>query len=91
MKFLVFLFFIQFQINLAAQAADYYPERNNWVEKSPNDFGFNEEKLNQAIDSIISNEYSGAVDLRQAILKGFQREPYHSCLLYTSPSPRDRG
>ena len=88
MKFLVFLFFIQFQINLTAQAADYYPERNNWVEKSPNDFGFNEEKLNQAIDSIISNEYSGAVDLRQAILKGFQREPYHSIL---GPTKRRGG
>ena len=33
------------------------------------------------------SEYSGLIPF----LKKAAKDPYHTCLLYTSPSPRDRG
>ncbi len=63
-----------------AQDAVYFPTASNWEMKSPSSMGFNAKKLQQAIDSIQSNEYSGPKDLRLAILKGFEREPYHELL-----------
>ncbi|MEL6389088.1 MAG: serine hydrolase [Bacteroidota bacterium] len=33
--------------------------------------------LQEAVDFALNHEYSGSRDLRQAIYKGFQREPYH--------------
>lgn len=62
--------------SVAAQSV-YYPDRNQWEEKSPGNQKANENRLQKAVDFALNNEYSGAVDLRQAILKGFEREPYH--------------
>ena len=72
---LLFLFNVLF---LSGQA--YFPDRGKWQHQSPDDFGYSEEKLKSVIDSIISYEYKGPIDLRQAILKGFEREPYHKIL-----------
>ena len=58
----------------------YFPERGEWEEKTPASFSINTQKLQEAIDFAKTNEYSGAKDLRQAILKGFEREPYHKIL-----------
>lgn len=58
----------------------YFPEKGNWEEKNPSDFKIDTEKLNDAIRYAQENEYSGSKDLRQAILKGFQHEPYHKIL-----------
>ncbi|UII81212.1 serine hydrolase [Flagellimonas sp. CMM7] len=59
----------------------YFPERNAvWKEASKNQFSFNENKLQVAVDFANANEYSGSKDLRRAILKGFQREPFHEVL-----------
>lgn len=80
------LLIISFQ--LCGQSESYFPERNSWEERSPSDQGVNGELLNQAIDSILSYEYSGPTDLRQAILKGFEREPYHKIL---GPTKRRGG
>ena len=67
-------------LNLNAQ--DYYfPEVNsNWVQKSPQSFKINETQLNNAEDFAKANEYSGSRDLRIAILKGFEKEPFHQIL-----------
>lgn len=76
-----FILFSLLFVSLWAQAQNtYFPERDAWETKSPIDAGFNELLLNKAIDSIQKNEYSGPKDLRIAILKGFQKEPYHSIL-----------
>ncbi len=56
---------------------EYFPKKNNWLEKSSQDFGFNESKLDSAVSFALSNEYAGPKDLRVAILQGFRREPYH--------------
>ena len=62
---------------LSAQVV-YFPERNtSWESKSPAAYSIDSEQLNKAIEFAKGNEYSGSRDLRQAIYKGFQREPYH--------------
>ncbi|WP_378188343.1 serine hydrolase domain-containing protein [Aquimarina sp. W85] len=58
----------------------YFPEKFSWTERTPETFSINPSLLNQAIDYAKQNEYSGSRDLRQAILKGFENEPYHTIL-----------
>ncbi|WP_407654036.1 serine hydrolase domain-containing protein [Aquimarina gracilis] len=58
----------------------YFPLRGSWEEKKPSEFGIETKKLQDAVVFAKNNEYSGAKDLRQAILKGFEREPYHQIL-----------
>ena len=66
---------------LVAQDNYYFPERNaEWAEKPPKDFKIDADKLMEAIDFAKNNEYSGSRDLRIAILKGFEREPFHEIL-----------
>ena len=71
-----------FAINTAiGQQAYYFPERNaEWQERPPASFNLNETKLNEAVNFAKGNEYSGSRDLRIAILKGFEREPFHQIL-----------
>ncbi len=88
MKYIYILFFFLFQLTVVGQKTDYFPERGEWLEKTPDDFGIDQVQLDRAIDSIQANEYSGHVDLRQAILKGFEREPYHKIL---GPTKRRGG
>lgn len=73
---------ICFFFSLGAQKTAYYfPERGNtWEQLSTEAAGFNSTKLDEAVQFAKENEYSGAVDLRQAILKGFEYEPYHKIL-----------
>jgi CubicO group peptidase (beta-lactamase class C family) len=88
MKVISFIFLTLFCLSIHAQEDIYFPDRNVWEKKSASSFGFNQQRLDQAIDSIIANEYVGPVDLRQAILKGFEREPYHKIL---GPTKRRGG
>ena len=73
------LFFLLFILGLHAQKPDYYfPEQNAiWQVKDASDFGINEQALKNAVDFALANEYSEPRDLRLAILKGFEREPFH--------------
>lgn len=84
---LIFLFVISSSV-LYTQDKVYFPDHNDWEKRAPADFGFNETLLAAAIDSIKANEYSGPNDIRQAILKGFEREPYHKIL---GPTKRRGG
>ncbi len=64
-----------------AQQGLYFPEPGaDWATKSPSDFGINATELERAVAYAESHEYSGPKDLRLAILKGFEREPYHEVL-----------
>lgn len=59
----------------------YFPEKNaDWEQKSPNILKVNDAKLKQAVDFAEANEYSGSKDLRIAIVKGFEKEPFHKIL-----------
>ncbi|MDM9629954.1 serine hydrolase domain-containing protein [Robiginitalea aurantiaca] len=65
----------------SAQSDRYFPPRGaDWMQKDPVDLGMNTEELDRAVTYAQTHEYSGATDLRQAILKGFEREPYHEIL-----------
>ena len=66
--------------NMAGQK-NYFPERNGkWEQIAVTSAGFSQEELEQAVQFALENEYSGSRDLRRAILKGFEREPYHEIL-----------
>ncbi len=76
--FTFFLIGLVSHIVIAQQT--YFPERGNWQEKSPSTFKIDSQKLDDAIQFAKNNGYSGSTDLRLAILKGFEREPYHNIL-----------
>ncbi|MBQ4805280.1 serine hydrolase [Aquimarina sp. MMG015] len=77
---LIFLVFIGLFTETSIAQQLYFPERGNWNEKSPTEFNIDSAKLNEAVEYAKDQEYSGSRDLRQAILKGFEREPYHKIL-----------
>lgn len=81
MKYVMLTILLAVAFFVQAQPNYYYPERGAaWESKSPAEFGIDQEKLDEAVDFAIQNEYSGSRDLRLAILKGFEREPYHQIL-----------
>ena len=55
----------------------YYPPKGEWETRSPESMGMDEDQVREAVQFAMDNEYSGSRDLRIAILKGFEREPYH--------------
>lgn len=55
----------------------YFPPAGKWEEKSASDYDYD---FSEAVKFAKSNEYSESRDLRQAILKGFENEPYHQLL-----------
>lgn len=80
LKYLFFLLILlsSFVTSSVFSQENYFPPGgNNWVKKSPSEFGINEDLLKQAVDFAITHEYSGDRDLRIAILNGFQHEPFH--------------
>jgi CubicO group peptidase (beta-lactamase class C family) len=54
----------------------YYPEKGEWERRDPGKFGLDGEKLRDAVAFAKANEYTGAKDLRVAILQSFGYEPY---------------
>jgi CubicO group peptidase (beta-lactamase class C family) len=75
------LFLFLFLTSLSAQNINYFPERNEiWKKKSPSEYNIDTQKLNNAIVFAENNEYTGSRDLRIAILKGFEKEPFHEIL-----------
>ncbi|MBT8178414.1 MAG: serine hydrolase [Eudoraea sp.] len=70
-----------FPLGLLAQDAYYFPDRNAvWMEKAATEVSLDDAKLKEAVSFARDNEYSGSRDLRRAILKGFEREPFHEIL-----------
>ena len=65
-------------INIIYTQTNYFPEKGEWETKSPSELGYDEDKINDAINYIIKNQNNGDKDLRVEILKGFSAEPYHS-------------
>ena len=83
-SFLALAFIANFLLasqSVQAQKSYYFPEKNEaWQQKSPASFKIDETKLQAAVDFAQANEYSGSRDLRQAILAGFEQEPFHEIL-----------
>ncbi len=79
-KNITFLLFI-FSFAIQAQQSYYFPEKNEtWKEKIPAAYAINNGKLTEAVTYAKENEYSGSKDLRLAIIKSFEREPFHKIL-----------
>ena len=56
----------------------YFPEYQAEWKTTSETFGkFTKASLQAAVDFALEHEYTGSRDLRQAILKGFEREPFH--------------
>lgn len=79
-QLLLFLLFYLYILPLSGQNNYYFPERGQWETRTPESMEVSSTKLQEAINFAEANEYSGSRDLRQAILKGFQREPFHQIL-----------
>lgn len=79
-SFLIFLLFFCVATLIKGQEP-FFPEQNQeWSPLEDVGFFFDESRLNEAISFAEENEYSGSRDLRRAILKGFEREPFHEIL-----------
>jgi CubicO group peptidase (beta-lactamase class C family) len=64
-----------------SQDAVYFPGRQDtWEKRQASEVGVNGPALEKAVAFALANEYSGARDLRIAILQGFEREPFHEIL-----------
>ena len=80
MRLKISLFLLLFSHNISF-CQSYFPSANQlWETKNPEEFNLSTVALNKAINFAQSNEYSGERDLRIAILKGFEKEPYHKIL-----------
>ena len=76
---IVFIFLITSGFGFAQDI--FFPERNqDWAVFDEVSKAFDEEELDKAVQFAMDNEYSGSRDLRRAILKGFEREPFHEIL-----------
>ncbi|MCP9234833.1 serine hydrolase [Lewinella sp. JB7] len=58
--------------------AQYYPTPTDWAERPATQAGFDGPALDSAVSFARTHEYSGARDLRLAILESFRREPGHT-------------
>ncbi len=75
------LFFITLSVLTLEAQSSYFPEaQSEWEHRSAHSFGIDTTQLSKAITFAKNNEYSGSRDLRIAILKGFEREPFHEIL-----------
>lgn len=81
-----FIFFLSWFTGAEVLAQDlYFPPENQWEKREAAEYQID---LDPVIEFAQNNEYSESRDLRQAILKGFQREPYHQLL---GPTKRRGG
>jgi len=81
MKTYFLLGFLLLGTFLFGQSDYYFPERNaSWDQISTTDAGIKKAALDEVVAFAKANEYSGSRDLRIAIVKGFEREPFHQIL-----------
>lgn len=85
--FLTLLSFLFLSTPFVFAQQNYFPDKNQWEERTPASQGLNADSIQKAVDFAMANEYSGSRDLRIAILKGFAKEPYH----YIAGKTKKRG
>ncbi len=62
---------------LFAQQLYFPPPGKDWKDRDPKELGMDDKKLEKAIDFALANENGAERDLRVAILRGMDREPFH--------------
>ena len=89
---LVFTIFLLFICELSiCQSANYFPTSHAWNKVEPSSARYDDALLDSLVQFAMNHEYSGPIDLKQAILKGFEREPYHEILGPTKDRGRPAG
>jgi len=88
MRFFIVMILLLCGFSLLSQELYFPPAHQDWMAKDPSDFNLDQNALNDAVIFAKSNEYEGPRDLRRAILKGFEREPYHKI---TGPTKKRGG
>ena len=79
-RYIILFFAVLAVLKLEAQTSYFPKAQTEWEYKSASSFDIDTTQLNKAITFAKNNEYSGSRDLRIAILKGFEREPFHEIL-----------
>lgn len=79
-RHIILFFAVLAVLKLEAQTSYFPKAQTEWEYKSASSFDIDTTQLNKAITFAKNNEYSGSRDLRIAILKGFEREPFHEIL-----------
>lgn len=77
MKLIRLFQFSIFLFTSLVTAQDYFPAKGKWDKKVATEFKIDQNQLDRAVKFAEDNEYTGSKDLRQAILKGFEQEPFH--------------
>ncbi len=73
----VFFRTLLFVLVTTGLSAQYYPTRTAWETRAPAALQLDPVAIDSAVAFALANEYSGARDLRLAILQSFSREPDH--------------
>jgi CubicO group peptidase (beta-lactamase class C family) len=81
------IFFILLFAITSILAQTYFPDYGNWKRKKPNQVGFNQKKLNKAIQYAIESESSGSRNLTEFIKATLTKEPHGEIIGPT----KDRG
>lgn len=76
-KTCIILLVLLWGFQLSGQLNPYFPTRHEWKQSDISSTGWDSVRLDAALDFALQNEYSGPRDLRLAILKGFEKEPFH--------------
>lgn len=73
---IILAFFLPFSLTQVS-AQTYFPEKENWKQKSPEELNLNPEKIQEAIDFAIAHESNANPNLKIAHYEsGFGREPF---------------
>ena len=81
------IFFILLFAITSTLSQTYFPDYGNWKRKKPNQVGFNQKKLNKAIQYAIDSESSGSRNLTEFIKATLTKEPHGEIIGPT----KDRG
>ena len=81
------IFFILLFAITSILSQTYFPDYGNWKRKKPNQVGFNQKKLNKAIQYAIDSESSGSRNLTEFIKATLTKEPLGEIIGPT----KDRG
>ncbi len=87
-RLLIIVAILSYALGVTGQDTYFPPAGLEWETRSCAEVGLDQVAVDSAVAFAMGHEYSGARDLRQAILKGFEREPYHEIL---GPTKRRGG
>jgi len=73
------------------QKSTYFPKKGLWEKRKPEELGMDSQRLQEAIDFAVANEWSGPKDLEIAVTQAFSVEPYGGVLGPTKERGESNG